>query len=299
MGQHARDMGPDRKNGPLKLEPGQWLAVVKDGWSRANGHDMGLIAAGVAFYMFLAMVPMLAAIVMLYGLAASPEAVAQHIASLSEALPAAAANVVNEQLREVVTQSDSAKGIGLAAALALALFGARNGAGSLIIALNRAFGCDEARGFVKKNLVALAITLGGALAAAVLFAGIGAFGALRAFVAPDSAAMAFAGQVATWLLLIGAIAVFLALLYRHAPACQTATIRWLTPGSMFAAVAAALLTFGFGIYVANFGNYNATYGSLGGVIVLLTWLWLTNYAVLIGAECDMALISRSDTVDRA
>ncbi|AKM10133.1 YihY/virulence factor BrkB family protein [Croceicoccus naphthovorans] len=282
---------------PTRLSPGDWISVIKGGWARASQHNMGLIAAGVAFYLFLAMVPLLGAIVMLYGIVARPETVATHIAELSQALPAAAAEIVTGQIQGLVETRGSTKGFAFLTALALALFGARNGAGSMIIALNVAFGCPEGRGFVKKNLMALAVTVGGALAAVVLFAGIGAFGALQAFVAPDSVVLGLVAQLATWAVLILALATFIALLFRYGPACQTPSLRWLTPGSLFAAFVAAALTFGFGAYVANFGNYNATYGALGGVVVLLTWMWLTSYVVLIGAECDVALMDREDTPD--
>ncbi|RVQ65543.1 YihY/virulence factor BrkB family protein [Croceicoccus ponticola] len=276
-----------------------WLETVKAGWARASAHNMGLIAAGVAFYMFLAMVPLLGAIVMLYGIVADPQTAATHIAELSNALPASAAEVIASQIQGVVETKGSTKGIALFVALGLALFGARNGAGSIIIALNIAFDCKEERGFLQKNLVALGTTLGSVVAAAILFVGIGAFGALQALVAPDSAAIAIVAQLATWLLLIVALAFCIALLFRYAPACSTGSMRWLSPGAIFAAVIAALLTFAFGVYVANFGNYNATYGALGGVVVLLTWIWLTSYVLLIGAECDVALLNRTDTPDPA
>lgn len=290
-------MGLDRKGSPTGLSPKEWLSVVKGGWARASEHNMGLIAAGVAFYAFLAIVPLLAAVVMTYGLLADPATVAKHVAALSNSLPASAADIISGQLNSVVEESDKSKGLGLIVSLAFALFGARNGAGSMIIALNVAFGCPEGRGFIGKNLTALAITVGGTLAAVLLFAGMGAFSALQALVAPNNSVVALLGQLGTWAILIVAMAFAIALLFRFAPACDTPPLRWLSPGSIFAAVAAALLTLAFSFYVSNFGSYNATYGALGGVVVLLTWLWLTSYVVLIGAECDVALMERADTPD--
>ncbi|WP_245638483.1 YihY/virulence factor BrkB family protein [Croceicoccus bisphenolivorans] len=297
MTQRTWDMGLGRHGSPSGLSPKDWLSVAKGGWARSSEHNMGLIAAGVAFYLFLAMVPLLAAMVMLYGILADPGTVARHVAALSESLPPSAAAIIKGQLESVVETSDSAKGFGLAIALALALFGARNGAGSMMIALNVAFECPEERNFVKKNAVALAITFGGATASAVLFAGLGAFSALEALVAPGNAVMAMLGHVLTWAILILAMASAFALLFKYGPACQNVSLRWLSPGSILAAVMATLLTFAFSFYVSSFGNYNATYGALGGVVVLLTWLWLTSYVILIGAECDVALIERPDTPD--
>ena len=290
-------MGLDRPETPAGIAPQSWITILKRGWARASAHNMGLIAAGVAFYLFLAMVPLLAAVVMLYGILADPQTVAKHITELSTNLPASAADIITGQLESVVESSGSSKGLGFAAALAMAIFGARNGAGSMIIALNVAFECPEGRSFVKKNLTALAITVGGAMASVLLFAAIGAFSALQAFVAPDSALIAAVGQVLTWAVLILAMATGFAALFHFGPARETVGFRWLSPGSLFAAILAALLTYAFSLYVSNFGSYNATYGSLGGVVVLLTWLWLTSYVILIGAELNMAMLKRADTPD--
>lgn len=297
MGQKEWDMGIGRHATPLRLSPSAWVEILKAGFARASAQNMSLIAAGVAFYLFLAMVPLLAAVVMLYGILADPQTVAKHITELSTNLPQSAAEIISGQLESVVESSGSAKGLGLAVALGMAIFGARNGAGSMIIALNVAFDCPEGRGLVKKNLTAIGITVGGALATVLLFAAMGAFSALRAFVAPDNAVVAMLGQGLTWVILIAAMAGAFAALFHFGPAHKTIGYRWLSPGSILAAGLTALLTFAFSIYVSNFGSYNATYGSLGGVVVLLTWLWLTSYVVLIGAEVNVAMLKRADTPD--
>ncbi len=280
-------------HGLASLAPRVWWRAIRGGWARATRHNMGLIAAGVAFYLFLAMVPLLGSVILLYGLAADPATVAGHLARLSEALPASAAAIVADQIEAIVTTSGTAKGFALLAALAVALFGARNGAGAMMVALNIAFGAEENRGFLHRNLTALGITLGGVVAAAVLFAAVGAFGALQALVAPGMSLMAGAAQVLTWLILIAVLSLAVAVLFRYAPDCRQPSLRWLSPGSVFAAVVAAVLTLAFGVYVANFANYNATYGALGGVVALITWMWLSSYVVLVGAECEAALLSET------
>jgi len=268
--------------------------VLKAALARASANNDGLLAAGVAFYLFLALVPLLASVVMVYGLLASPETLARHMARIATALPPSAANLIAEQLRAVVQSSQKSQGIGLAIALGLALFGARNGAGSLIIALNVAFGCTEARGFVRRNLVAIAITLGSVLAAILTVAAITAFAALQSDILPASHALSMAGQATTWLVLLVALATIIAGLYSRAPACHPGGWRLLRFGPVLAALGIAVLTYGFGAFVANLGNYNATYGSLAGVVVLLTWLWLTSYAVLLGAEVEAVMLDRND-----
>lgn len=271
----------------------QWPTTLRQGWARAGATNMGLIAAGVAFYLFLAMVPVLGSIIMLYGIFADPATVATHLARLSQTLPASGADIVTAQIEGIVTTKGRTKGLALAGALALALFGARNAAGSMIIALNVAFGCRESRSFVGRNFVALAITAGGAMAAALLFAGIGLFSVLQAAIMPGSAFSAGVGQLLTGLVVVLTISAAIAILFHYGPACRQPSLRWLSPGAILAALIIAALTIGFGIYVANFGNYNATYGALGGVVVLLTWMWLTSYAVLIGASCEAALLDEA------
>lgn len=288
------EISPNRRLPSSLSRPlAEWPTILREGWSRASATNMGLIAAGVAFYLFLAMVPVLGSIIMLYGIFADPVTVATHLARLSQTLPASAADIVSAQIEGIVTTKGATKGLALAGALALALFGARNAAGSMIVALNVAFGCKETRSLVGRNLVALAITAGGALATVLLFAGIGVFGFLQAAMMPGSALSAGVGQVLTALLVVMAISAAIAILFHYGPACRQPSLRWLSPGAILAALVIAALTVGFGVYVANFGNYNATYGALGGVVVLLTWMWLTSYAVLIGASCEAALLDEA------
>ena len=158
--------------------------------------------------------------------------------------------------------------------LAIALFGARNGARSLMTGINIAYGTDGARGFVKGNLVALALTAAGlcgfilaAIGSAAL-AGIGGF---------------FGGLVSLAFLL--AIAILGAgLLYRFAPNGPAPAWSAIWPGAMTFAVLWLIATAAFGFYAANFGSYNATYGALGAVLALITWFWATGFLLLFGAE---------------
>ena len=266
-----------------------WIAVAKRTWQETSADNVGLIAAGVAFYGFLALVPLLGAIVLIYGIVAEPATVLHDMMQLTNVMPADAAKLVGEQLMNVVRTSDDKKGLGLLLAVALALFGARNGAGAVITALNIAYEEEETRGFVRVNLLALAITAAAVLVAILALVAITALGHLEALFPAAPGAIVVIGKVAAYALLTLAGAAGAATLYRYGPSRQQARWVWLTPGSLLAALLWLALTIGFGIYVANFGNYNATYGSLGAVVVTLTWLYLSSYILLFGAELNAEL----------
>jgi membrane protein len=278
-----------------------WKEVALRSWREANDDNVGLIAAGVAFYGFLALVPLLGAIVLSYGLLAEPQTVVSNMKGLTSVMPADAAKLIGEQLMNVVKTSGSKKGLGVLFALGVALFGARNGAGSVITALNVAYEEKEKRGFIALNLLTLAITTAAVIVAIIALIAIAALGHLEKLIpgAPD--ALLVVGKLLSYVLLGCGGAAAAATLYRYGPSREKARWKWITPGSLFAAICWLLLTLGFGIYVAKFGNYNATYGSLGAVVVLLTWLYLSSYVLLFGAEFNSELEHQTaaDTTDGA
>ncbi len=274
---------------PWALPAGGWKAVLKRAWAETSSDNVGLIAAGVAFYGFLALVPLLGALVLSYGLVADPQTVIADVRQLTSVMPADAARLVGEQLMNVVQSSDGKKGFGLLLALALALFGARNGAGAVITALNIAYEEEEKRGFIKVNLLALGITAAAVLVALFAAVAIAALGKLQDLLPGAPGVIVAAGKVGSYLLLLGGGAGAAATLYRYGPSRTRARWMWLTPGSLFAAIGWLLLSVGFGLYVANFGNYNATYGSLSAVVVMMTWLYLSSYILVFGAELNAEL----------
>jgi membrane protein len=206
--------------------------------------------------------------------------------TLTSVLPADVAKLVGEQLLNVVGTSGGKKGLGLLLALAIALFGARNAAGAIITALNIAYEEEEKRGFFKVTLLALAIT---AAAVALALASVAVITALRfrASRFPDAPPLVLWLIRATTVLIVAAgAAAAVATLYRYAPSRAKAKWTWLTPGTALSAVGWLLLSVAFGIYVSNFADYGATYGSIGGVIALLTWVYLSSYIFLFGAELN-------------
>lgn len=257
---------------------------LKRAFAAAGEDNISILAAGVAYYAFLAMVPLLAAIVLTYGLVADPQLVAKHIASLASSLPQSAAELIGGQLEAVVETSGTAKGLGLLLALVLAFVGARNGAGALITAIGLAFNDTEQRGFLRGNALALLVTLGAIVALGFVAAALSITAAITEMLPNLSGAGQVLSQIAAYaiLALVGTLGT--AWLYRRVPKSYSPGLHDVLPGAIIASVGLVVLTLAFGFYVANFGSYNATYGSLGAVVVLLTWLYLSAYVLLIGAE---------------
>jgi membrane protein len=258
-------------------------------FKQSSEDNVGLVAAGVAFYGLLALVPLLGAIVLVYGIIADPQTVVTNVKSLAKLMPQDAAKLIGDQLMSVVQTSDDKKGFGVLLAIAVALFGARNGAGSIIIALNIAYEEEEKRGFLKVNLLSLAITVGAVLIAVVAMIAITALGYLEKLFPGLPGFVAVLGKIATYVLLVLGSAAAAATLYRYGPDRDQAKWDWITPGSLFAALLWLVLTLGFGFYAAHFGNYNKTYGSLATVVILVTWMYLSAYVFLFGAELNSEL----------
>ena len=264
-----------------------WWGQMKAAYTASNDDNLGLIAAGAAFYIISSIAPILAVTVFTYGLFADAATVQEDIRALFAALPGDVATLVGQQLDIVTSGSQGRKGLGLIIALVIALYGGSKAATAMMTALNVAYEVKDKRNFIVWTLTSFAIVLGGIL---LIFLGIAA-----------SAVVAFIGtlipwfpgivlaliRIATYALLATIVITGASLLFRFGPYRPGARLRWATPGTVTATLVWLLATTGFSLYVANFGNYGATYGSLGAIIVALTWLWLSVYAFLLGAALDV------------
>jgi membrane protein len=286
--QRKRDTG-NSATSPWRMPWAGWKQVLSRVWTKLMSDNAGLIAAGVAFYAFLSFVPAIAALLLVYGLFASPAELSETMIEVSEQLPAEAAAVVNDQIVALTLAPDDAKGWGLLIALALAIYGATKGVDAIVTAINVAYEEDETRGFIRRTLLVFAMT--GALSLFTLLSLISvSILHLPAVLLPlmpfDTAWLIAAGS---YLLLALSGAVAAALIYRFAPDREPARMAWLTPGGIATAVMWGAITSGFGVYSSTVGNYGATYGSLAGVVALLTWLYFSAYALIIGAKINAEL----------
>jgi len=247
--------------------------------------NIPLLAAGVAFFGFLALFPALIALVTLVGLIADPGQITQQVQSFTAGLPPASRQLVSDQLQAITQSSGGALTIGLVVSLLTALWSASSGTSNLMTAVNIAYEEKETRGFLKLRGIALLLTLGTVVFLVLTLALIAVVPVVLQAVPLGPVGNVLA-QVVRWALLVALIIVGLAVLYRVAADRNPPKFRWVSVGSVVAALLWLLGSVGFSLYVDYFGNYNKTYGALAGVIVLLLWFFLTCYIVLLGAEIN-------------
>lgn len=282
-----------KADSPWTILRHDWKSVLRQTWTDSGIDNIGLIAAGTAFWGFASIAPLLGAVVLSYGLFATPDVVADNIRGLFGVLPRDAAKLIADQLTNVVGTSGSKKGWALILALALALYGGTQGASAIVTALNVAYEEKESRGIVKLYMLAFAIT-GAAVFLAILAAASSTVIAFLGGLMPHAPAIVLTTIGLLGYLVLGVMAVSgAAMLYRFGPDRKHAKWVWLTPGSFAATALWLAATAIFAFYVANFGSYGATYGSLGAVMVLQLWLWLSAYIFLLGAELNSQLERRT------
>ncbi|MDP9408444.1 MAG: YihY/virulence factor BrkB family protein [Actinomycetota bacterium] len=274
--------GADR---PTEIPKEAWLQIVKRAWAEAKDDNVPLLAAGAAFYTFLALFPTLIAAITLYGLVADPAQVEAQVAGVASGLPAEARTILVDQMRSVAQGSSRSMSFGLVASLLGALWAASGGMANMMKAINLAYDEKETRGFLKLRAVALGLTLGGVV---FLVAAVGLVAVLP--VVLDALGLSgvarFAVGAARWLGLVALVMVALAVVYRYAPDRDNPKFRWTSIGAVVATVLWLVGSAAFSVYVSNFGSYGKTYGALAGVVVLLLWLFLTSYIILLGAEIN-------------
>ncbi|QJB70177.1 YihY/virulence factor BrkB family protein [Parasphingorhabdus halotolerans] len=272
---------------PLHFPAKAWWAIIKRVYVMNDFHNLPLLSAGVAFFGFLAFVPLIAVVVLLYGLIADPTNVGNVIENADGFLPEAVLTILRDQMLDIVTTSKAAQGLGLAFALLVSTYGAMRAATAMIKALNIIYEEPESRNILVTTFTALKITLGMALVAIVGLGSISVFSYVSIFLQD------YLGNItvtlikfATWLTAGFLVSVAFGLFFRYGPDRRPAKWRWLTIGSAVSTLLWLLITIGFGYYASNVSDYNATYGSLAAVVIFLMWLFLSAYAVLIGAEIN-------------
>lgn len=274
---------------PLEIPALGWQQVVLRAWKRGWRDNIGLVAAGTAFYGFISIVPILVVAAILYSLFADPGEVVRNASRLDAVLPGGAVDAVSAQLERIVNASGRARGLGFAGAVIVALFGARNAAAAIIAALNIAYDEEEKRGFAKLSLVALTIMGAGFGLALSLLVLLSYLGNVRANLPDLGGAQWIAIRASVVILGIGLGAAGAAALYRYAPCRTKAKWRWVTPGSMFAAIAWLALTSVFSFYVTQSGTFATNYGPAAAAVVILVWLYLSTVLFLFGGEINAEL----------
>ncbi|MGO8919632.1 MAG: YihY/virulence factor BrkB family protein [Stellaceae bacterium] len=277
---------------PQQITAAGWRDILTRVIANIGRDNVSLIAAGVAFYALLSLAPGFTALVALYGLVADPAAVQAHVAGLGGMMPPEAQQLVADELTAIVQAHSSSLGLGFVISLLIALWSANAGTSALISALNVAYGEREKRGLLRYYASTLLLMLGGAICGGCALLLIAVLPALLQWLPLGEAGRALFA-ILRWPALLLLFAAVLALLYRYAPCRREPRWSWVSWGAAAAAllwIAGSVL---FSVYVGRFATYNKTYGSLGAVVVLLMWLWLSAYAVLLGAELNAEMERQS------
>jgi membrane protein len=293
--------GTETERGRQAVRPQE---IPKPGWrdilwrtkAELTQDHVSMVAASIAFYGLLAMFPTIAAMISIWGLLFDPQQIAQQIESISGALPQDAAGIVNDQARTVAGGAGAGVSLAAVVGILLALYSASKGMQAMIEGLNIVYDEDEKRGFVKLTLVTLILTVG---LIAMMILALGLIAVMPALLGNLGLGEVFRVLLtyARWPLLLVVALVGLGILYRYAPSREVPQWQWVSPGAVIATVLWLIGSIIFSIYVRNFGSYNETYGSLGAVVILLMWFWLSAFIVLLGAEvnCELERQTERDT----
>ena len=273
-------------NKPREIPVKGWKDVAWGIYENIQNDRVFLIAAGVTFYALLALFPATAALVSLYGLFADTSTINEHLRLVSGFLPEGAIEIIGDQVKRIASQGQGTLSTAFLGTLAFSLWGANAGTKAIFDALNIIYKEREKRSFIKLTLWSLVFTLGAILLILLACAGIVAAPVALKLLGIASESRTGWLTVLRWPLLYLVILFALACLYRFGPSRREPQWRWVTWGS---AIAGAIWLIGsllLSWYVANFGSYNATYGSLGAAIGFMVWIWLSTIVVLLGAEIN-------------
>ena len=280
------DLTGHEAKSPAEMPLPAWRDIAARTYKRTWDDNIALVAAGVAFYGFFALLSLLGLIVLVYGLVADPMTVIEHMRALTAVLPVDVASIIGDQLMTAVRASQKTKGLGILLAFLVAVYGGTNGSASVITALNIAYEEKETRSLFRFYLLAVGMTFGALFLALLALGSTAVLAYFHHLVPSASHPIVLMSKIVGYALLSFVAAAVASALYRFGPSREDARWRWITPGSVFAALAWLLLTWAFGIYVTRFTNYRASYGSLGAVVALLTWMYLSAYAFVFGAELN-------------
>jgi membrane protein len=286
--QEARAAEPGRgrqAQAPVHIPWRGWKDILVRTYNEIQDDRLLALAAGVVFYSLVALFPGIAAGVSFYALFADAATIAKHLSIAADIVPAGALDLLGQEITRIAAKSDGRLTFGFVAGLLLALWSANAGMKAIFDALNVIYDEEEKRSFVRLNLVSLFFTVCALAGAGVAIALVVVFPLLLAAFGLSASNYPVIGYL-RWPVMFVLMIVALAVLYRYGPSRQRAKWRWLSVGSVLAALAWLAVSSLFSWYLGNFADYNATYGALGAVVGLMMWMWLSTIVVLVGAELN-------------
>jgi len=270
---------------PIKLSWDDWKQIGQRIKTNFTKDHIGIISAGVAFFAMLSIFPLLLAIVSIYALFADTATVEQQIGAMSEVIPQEAAIIIGNQLNDILVNSPTALGWRAAISIVFAIGSAAKGMKAIMEGFNIAYKEDETRGLIKLQGQAMLLTLGAVLTVIIAISLIAVLPALLAFIGLTEYTESLL-LIGRWPLLAVIFILGLSVIHRYASDRKEPKWRWVTVGSVTSTLLILLASAGFAYFAENFGNFNQTYGSIAGAIILLLWLYLMSLSLLFGAELN-------------
>jgi membrane protein len=281
---HERGRGRHATH-PLQIPWRGWYDILWRTYREMNSDRLLSIAGGVSFFVLLAIFPAVTALVSAYGLFFNTSTIIDNLSLLNDVVPDNVLSIVHEQTSRIASNSGRALSVGFVVGIVASLWSAMSGVKAIIDALNVIYEQKEGRNVLKLNLVALVFTLAGFAAFLLAIAAIVVLPLILSPIGLGSMTETLT-RIARWPVLLVVLLIGLAVLYRYGPDRRAARWQWVSVGSVFAAVTWIVASFLFSWYLTSFANYNATYGSLGAVVGLMIWLWISTIVVLLGAELN-------------
>lgn len=261
------------------------LLRVKD---EVSEDRLSMISAAMAYYALFAFIPALSSVVLIYAWVSDPAQISEHLSQVSHILPAEIQQMLTEQLGTLSSAPSTKLGFSALFSLLLTLYSASKGSLATMDALNIIYDEKEERGFIKQNLMAVGMTFVAALIGIMAIAAIVIIPAVAKFIGwPEG--LQFAVSAASWVVLLALFSFFLAVIYRFGPNRQKPQWKWVSVGAVVASVGFVVASALFSWYASEFGNFNKTYGSMGAVIVLMMWFYISSFVILLGGEINAEL----------
>tara|TARA_R110001583_G_scaffold34137_4_gene114884 strand:- start:126 stop:1061 length:936 start_codon:yes stop_codon:yes gene_type:complete len=270
---------------PQDFSLGNWWKITKRVAQKVQRDNMSLIAAGVAFYFLLAVFPLLAAFISMYGFFVEQETLAQHINMLMGVIPEQSRALLEEQIESLVSTDARALSISFIVSFMLTIWSGGKGSVALITACNITYQENQRRSFIKMIIARILLTFATVLFMLLMLLLVVITPLLIGYINESNQNML---GLITWPLLLLLFNLSLACLYKYAPHRSSAKWRWVLPGAFLATLFWLAGSFLFNLYITHYAGYDKTYGSMGGVIILLMWFYVTAYAVLLGAVINAA-----------
>ena len=275
-------------NRPGDMSWRAWKSILSRVYVTMSNADLTLRCAGVAYYGFLSIFPMLACFVLVYGLVTTPASLQQQLSILEPLLPQAVNEILLQRLSQLIDQPDAGLGIGLVVSLAIAFWSGSRGTSAMISAISRTYLETDDRSFIAGAFLSLGLTLAALVFMILVLVAVAATPLLVNVLPFEHHAETLALWL-RWPFLAVMVWVAISVLYRIAPHREGAKVRWITPGAALATVLWLVLSALFSLYVENFANYNATFGSLSAAVVMLLWFYYSTSVVLLGAGINAEL----------